>query len=267
MYTFDSRIRYSEVDPDMFLTTEALIDYFQDCSTFQSEELGIGLAFTRERNLGWIVVFWQIEIYRRPVLGEHVRIGTSPYDLKGFIGLRNFMMESADGERLAEAASVWTLMDLGTMRPVRVLPEMAEKYSLNPPFDMHYEPRKIHLPENAVGTAFPVITVQEQHLDTNHHVNNGQYVRFAVTALPHGAQVDRLMIEYRRQAHTGDRITPVRYDGETAGADGQAGRNTHCSTVALNAEDGAPYAVAKMYYRLADGQEDADTAAEEEGRK
>ena len=35
MYSFDSRIRYSETDADGRLTPEKLIDYFQDCSTFQ----------------------------------------------------------------------------------------------------------------------------------------------------------------------------------------------------------------------------------------
>ena len=39
MYTFDGRIRYSEVDRKRALTVEKLIDYFQDCSSFQSEDL------------------------------------------------------------------------------------------------------------------------------------------------------------------------------------------------------------------------------------
>ncbi len=39
MYTFQSRIRYSEVGPDGRLTLESLLDYFQDASTFHSEDL------------------------------------------------------------------------------------------------------------------------------------------------------------------------------------------------------------------------------------
>ena len=42
MYEFDSRVRYSEVDHHGTMTVPALINYFQDCSTFQSEDLGIG---------------------------------------------------------------------------------------------------------------------------------------------------------------------------------------------------------------------------------
>ena len=36
MYEFDSRVRYSEVDHHGTMTVPALINYFQDCSTFQS---------------------------------------------------------------------------------------------------------------------------------------------------------------------------------------------------------------------------------------
>lgn len=45
MYTFDSRIRYSEIDRSGRLSIPAVVDYFQDCSAFQSEELGVGVEY------------------------------------------------------------------------------------------------------------------------------------------------------------------------------------------------------------------------------
>ena len=45
MYTFESRIRYSETDSEGKLTMASLINYFQDCSTFQSEDHGLGLDY------------------------------------------------------------------------------------------------------------------------------------------------------------------------------------------------------------------------------
>ena len=55
VYEFDSRVRYSEVDSQGKLTWLALMDYFQDCSVFQSESLGIGVDYLAENhqfNLG-----------------------------------------------------------------------------------------------------------------------------------------------------------------------------------------------------------------------
>ena len=43
MYTFESRVRFSEADHTELLTLPGLVNYFQDCSTFQSEDIGYGV--------------------------------------------------------------------------------------------------------------------------------------------------------------------------------------------------------------------------------
>lgn len=96
MYSFDSRIRYSEVDKEGKITLNAILDYFQDASSFQSEDLGIGIQFLKERELAWVLSSWQIEIKRYPFYGEYVKISTWPYGFKGFFGYRNFTMETQE---------------------------------------------------------------------------------------------------------------------------------------------------------------------------
>jgi acyl-ACP thioesterase len=234
MYTFTGKIRYSETDAYGFLTPEKLIDYFQDCSTFQSEDLGIGVKKLRSQGLAWIIVYWRVEIYRMPVLGEEVRIGTIPYEMKGGVGLRNFLLETPDGERLAAANSVWTLVDINTMHPVRIPAEIRDKYQLEAKVDMLYDSRKIRLPD-CPGEEKQTIVVQEYHLDSNRHMNNGQYVRIAAGLLPEKTKAAVLRIEYRQQAVLGDRITPVQY---------QDGPSRVC--ISLNAHNGKPYAIMEM---------------------
>ena len=131
-------------------------------------------------------------------------------------------MESAEGERLASANSVWTLIDTVTMRPVRSPLEIQEKYFLEERIDMQYDARKIRLPE-IQGIRKEPIVVQEYHLDTNRHVNNGQYVRIAAGYLPPGTELSLLRIEYRRQAVLGDRMTPVVYGLKEESGEGSAG--------------------------------------------
>ena len=237
MYTFDGRIRYSEVDSGRKLTVEKTIDYFQDCSSFQSEDLGIGLDYMQERHIAWVINYWQIQFLRRPRMGEAVRIGTQPYEFKGILGLRNFMMETLDGERLAVANSVWTLLDMGKMYPIRIPAELTEKYQVSDRLDMKYSPRKIAVPKEG-GETLEAIQVRLHHLDTNQHMNNAQYVHFAMMYLPAGTEIEELRVEYRRQAVLGDRITPVRYrtDEKTV-------------LISMNADDGMPYAVAALTLR------------------
>ncbi|MDE6320010.1 MAG: acyl-[acyl-carrier-protein] thioesterase, partial [Lachnospiraceae bacterium] len=130
MYTFDSRVRYSEVGEDGLLSLQSLLDYFQDCSTFHSEDIGLGVDYLKEKGQVWLLSAWQICIARYPSLSERIVIGTAPDEFKGFMGYRNFLMQTPGGEALAGANSIWTLLDVNTMRPAKPGKEMLAGYVL-----------------------------------------------------------------------------------------------------------------------------------------
>ncbi|MCQ2524929.1 MAG: thioesterase [Lachnospiraceae bacterium] len=208
MYEFESRIRYSEVGLDQKLRYTALMNYLQDCSTFQSEDLGIGLEYLYNFDLAWVVNSWQIDIIRLPKLGDRVIIGTLPYKLKGFIGYRNFYMKDAEsGEYLAKANSVWTLINLKDVKPVKATQEMIDAYVLSEPIDMEYLDRKITL--TGKENRMEPISVTRDNLDSNNHVNNEQYIQIAMRYLPEGYKINRLLVEYKKSAYLGDSFYPV----------------------------------------------------------
>ena len=82
MYTFDSRVRYSETDENGNLSLESVSDYMQDCTNFQSEDLGVGLEYHRQKNIMWVLNFWQIVIDEYPAMGENITVGTQAFGLK-----------------------------------------------------------------------------------------------------------------------------------------------------------------------------------------
>ena len=127
MYEMQGQIRYSEVDAQGKLSIPALLNYFQDSCTFQSETLGIGLKYLMERQIGLVLTSWQICINRMPEMGEEVVTQTWPYAFRGIFGHRNFCMRDKNGEVLAYANSIWILMDLSTGKPMRVPEEIAGK--------------------------------------------------------------------------------------------------------------------------------------------
>lgn len=206
MYTFDGRIRYSETDSEGRLTMSALINYFQDCSTFHSEDVGLGLRYLRERNLVWVLSSWQIVVERYPGMGERVTIGTCPYDMKGFLGYRNFWMTDEGGNYIAKANTLWSLLDTAAGKPSTVTTEMAEGYGLGEKLEMEYAPRKIAVPQG--GTTREPIVVKQHHIDANHHVNNQQFVDMAMDFLPEDFAVVQLRAEYKKQAFLDDVLIP-----------------------------------------------------------
>ena len=210
-YAFESRVRYSEIAEDEKLSLSGIIDYFQDCSTFQSEDLGIGLSWLTEHHLVWLMARWQVVIKRRPHFGEKIRISTWPYKFQLAFGSRNFFIESEDGELLAYADSLWVYMDSEKGEPARVGEYEGNLYAPLPPFDMNYAPRKIRPPKVTPVTAV-TFAVTHSHLDSNHHVNNGQYLKMAENYLPEDFTVGEFRIEYKKSAVLGDHITPMIYD-------------------------------------------------------
>ena len=129
MYSFNSRVRYSEVGYDNKLTLSAIIDYFQDCSTFQSEDLGIGMEYFKKKNLAWVLSSWQIIVNEYPTLNDDITTYTWAYDFKGIYGYRNFMMKKKD-QVVAYANSIWVYIDTQTGLPTRITDDTLQKYKI-----------------------------------------------------------------------------------------------------------------------------------------
>ena len=50
--------------------------------------------------------------------------------------------------------------------------------------------------------------VARHHIDTNHHVNNAQYVEMAREAIPEGLVIKEIRADYKKAAVLGDVLTP-----------------------------------------------------------
>ena len=228
MYEYDIRIGYHQVDENKTLTIPALIDLFQDCSTFQSEDLGLGVDYCRENKFFWVINNWQVEIDSLPQLCDRVTVFTFPYEFKGCVGKRCFGLK-LNGETVVRASSVWSLLSTETYLPVRTNELMHERYVLEEPLPMGPFKRKIAVPEG--GEKQLPITIQNVHLDANHHVNNGKYVAMGASFLPEDVKIKEIRVGYLSQAFLGDVIHPRLVEIE----DGYI--------VSLEDKDGKPYAV------------------------
>lgn len=207
MFSFTSNIRFSEVDSDKNLTLTSLINYFQDCTIFHSEALHAGFEYLEPRHKAWVLSSWQVIIHRLPKFGEAVLVGTWPYGFTALSGDRNFVLQNEEGETLVSANSFWVFTDTQSGRPSKLDPDYVAMYPIEPPYDMEYAPRKIALPEEYTEEApFPVT---RHHLDTNHHVNNAQYIRMAEDYLPPDFEVGEFRAEYKKSAKLQDEIHPL----------------------------------------------------------
>lgn len=223
MYSYNTRVRYSETAPNGRLSPLALLDYYQDVATFHSEDIGLGLRYLKERNIFWALNSWQVDIMKLPRFGEDIVISTIPYEVKGFIGKRNFIMKNKDGEVLSAANSIWTLFNAVRQMPERASDEIKKYFGNEERIDMEYLSRKVNPAADAVHEVFEPFAIGRHNLDTNNHVNNSRYVYMAWDYIGknknEGEKADesfqpdikRFRAEYRKQAFLNDIFVPHIY--------------------------------------------------------
>ena len=232
MYNIETRIRYSECGADNKLKIAGLINYFQDCTTENSEQIGAGFSFLQEKKRAWILNSWQIEIKRRPEVGEAVKVSTWATGFQGVFGPRDFCMTALDGEILARAHSLWVYIDTETGRPMKPTEDEIAMYEVGEPIEMNPVSRKIGFPKEAKEVE--TFVVRKYHIDTNQHVNNSQYIQLAWEIVPKDYEVTGLRVEYKKAAILGDILVAklVEHDEKII--------------VGLCDEEGNPYAIVEF---------------------
>ncbi len=241
MYSFSSKIRYSEVGEGGALSPSALLSYLQDGALFQSEELGVGVAHANEVRRRWLLAAWEVQVAELPRFADEIVVSTWATDFKGLFARRNFTLERT-GERLVSADSLWFMYNDETGRPMRPPAEEVEAYAADlrddRPLDM--PPVQRRLPLEGPGEPAPPVTVTQAYIDTNHHVNNARYVDIALGALSEVAPgctlgpLRRLDVQYCTAARLGDVVHPQVHATEGG------------YTVNLADGSGTPYAVVRV---------------------
>lgn len=190
------------------LALYSLFERFQDIAGHHATYLGVGFDKLREAGVAWMLSRIKVSIEALPMWGETVTLRTWPKGVDRLFALRDFRLTSERGDVLALATTCWLLVDLEKGKPRRI-------ESLN--VDLQFPgaeqaiseiPGKIPAPETLEPAYERAILVSE--LDVNEHVNNAQYVRWAMDCFDIGQLRERsvrsLQLNYLDQARLGDKV-------------------------------------------------------------
>ena len=145
MYSFNTRVRYSELAEDKKASLVSIINYLQDCCTFEAEDGDIGLPWLAEHGTAWMLTGWQIHVVRRPKYCEHIQVTTWACGFKYFVGKRSFTIrklneDGTEGEVLVYAMSEWAYVNVAKGLPEKNVPEKEiEVYGLVTPIEERFD--------------------------------------------------------------------------------------------------------------------------------
>nr|WP_315103549.1 acyl-ACP thioesterase domain-containing protein [uncultured Catonella sp.] len=215
MYIFKNKVRFSETGKDSRLTIPHLISYFQDCSNFHGNKAGLSREKLIKMDRAWFLSSWQIVINSRPGINEEIEVETRAYEIRGFYGLRNFIIYNEAGEICAYANSIWFYVDTKKGKPVKYEKEEGNGFEKDEEFPMKKADRKIVIPNNVIKIIkADMIKVRESHIDSNYHMNNREYIRIALDFIPESFDINTLSqirVEYKKAAVLNDVMIPVYY--------------------------------------------------------
>lgn len=182
IYTEKINVRYSDLDLHKKLKMFSLLNFFQDIASDSAESLGFGYSAIYPKNLMWVLIKYRIEFNKYPTDINDLILKTEPRGRNKIFAYRNFEL-SDNNNILAKASSVWSLVDITTMKPVIV-----ESVCDNPNL------KKFEKGENDLDfEKIPAITnvdyekefeVRFNDIDVNMHANNGNYIVWALEPLP-----------------------------------------------------------------------------------
>lgn len=204
MYSYKMKVPYSRIDKNGMLSISNTIDAMQDGCLFHTSAVGHSALTLLQKSRAWMVSSWYVIFEKRPLLDDIINVNAWIYQMRGTFAAWNYTIDDENGRRLAYADAKWFFADPATGKPVRIDEGERLAYEISVPIDMPQVSRKIDAPAD-MDYRYS-IEVSPNYLDTNHHINNGQYIRLAVNLLPIDYNVRELRAEYRKAAKYGDTL-------------------------------------------------------------
>lgn len=183
VYSYNYKIKYSDIGTDNKITLKALVDTLQEAAISHSELAGYGVNNISNTHLAWLILNWKIEIKSYPVLNDNITVKTWPRIFDKLYSYRDFEVYDEHNNLIAIASSKWFAIDTINKRIRRLTPEITEAYGGTTSKSVFESPfqEKIEVPEE-IKLNFNY-TIQRRDLDTNGHVNNLHYIDFALETL------------------------------------------------------------------------------------
>ena len=215
--TAPHKVSIHEIDINGNLYPSVLLTLMQEAAHGQFDEAGNNIKTMRtEKNLGLWVTRIAISVYDKIWEDDVVCARSSPTnDSRGLMFNRCYQLVRGD-EVVAEAISVWTLLDTKEMKPIRF-----SDTDFGMPFEDPIEisaPARFPFPRDMELVEAGRHKVRYSDIDYNQHLTNTRYPNLICDMLPslEGKRVSELSISFVNQAELGEELTFL--VGESDGA-------------------------------------------------
>ncbi len=189
-------------------TNKAILKYLENIACCHSDEVGYGINTIDETKVVWILLDWKFKVIERPIYGQTIKVKTWSRKMEKCYAYRDFEVYDENDNIIAIATTKWVLLDAVTRKIQRIPEKIVLKY--NQETEKHVfeeEIEKIREPENEEKSI--ELKTRRTDIDINNHVNNLNYLDFALEVLPeeiYNQDLKNIRITYRHQTEPGETV-------------------------------------------------------------
>ena len=204
MYEKDFTVEYVDININGKLSDYGFFKYLQEMGCLHADACKYGLNDVERIRVAWILLDWKLNIFSRPSWNSRFHIKTWPSKMDSISCYRDFEVTDEAGKKLAVASSRWVLVNIDTGHISKIGPEVITAFgpSLNSVCNDKIE----KMIEPICYEKSFEYTILKRDIDTNHHLNNLNYILLASELLPNDAIYSNIDVMYKKQCLLGDTI-------------------------------------------------------------
>ena len=226
-HTEKYKIKWHDTDDSRRVRPSEILEYMQETANLQFVSHGRDLDGERDRDgIAFILSKICVDIHAPLFAYEDIEVETFTCDSRGFSFNRCFRILRG-GELIAEALSVWALVNIKTGKLMR-----ADEYDVgfeNEPVLTVTSPLRIKMPPAESFSEVGARKIVYSDIDYNMHMNNTKYPNMLCDfmEIEDTAKICGFSLSYLREAALGDTLTVMRakvgnrYFFKTLGEDGK----------------------------------------------
>jgi acyl-ACP thioesterase len=203
-------VRSYESDPSRRATIQTICNYLQESAWLHAARLGFALADREDNDKTWVLLRLYVKMLRYPVWGDAVQVSTWPSGKDRLYAYRDFEIHDIRNELLGMATSSWIIIDAKKRRPQRMPEDLDRSIPVSKAVAFH----ETLLRDEPSGPdrvdAQAEFNVRLSDIDVNNHVNNVNFIEWAIEAVPAAWRCENVLTElhvaFKSESSYGDRV-------------------------------------------------------------